>query len=262
MQAELVRRRLTETGVFAARAARQFWRNRPLVVSALAFPLLLLFIQVATFGRVVGAADHVSYVQRFAPLMVLVTATGAASGSAVAFYLDVHGGLLERLRTMPVAPGSVLAGRVLGDLARIVAVAAVTAAVAYVPGFRFERGVLDVLAFFGVVALFGVMVASAAIAIALTARTLEGIRIALGTPTTLLFFLSVGFVPASAFPGFLRPFVEVNPLSIVTRTLIGLSSSGSAGPPIGWTLAWTLGASAFCFVVALRRYASVAATPV
>jgi ABC-2 type transport system permease protein len=249
---------VSATTLLAGRALRRYLRSPPALISSLLFPVLLLFVQVAAFGRIVGAAFGQDYVERITPLVILTTSSFAATVTAVGLFDDLRGGLFDRLRTMPLPPWSLLAGRVLGDLVRIVAVAAVAAAVAHVVGFRFRQGVPATLAFFGVVALFGLFVTWIGTLAALTLASVQTIRTVLGEPSTLLFFLSTGFVPLAAFPGFLRPFVRVNPMSVVTDTLVGLSSGGTITIPLLGTLGWTLGAGGLCAVLSARRFSRLA----
>ena len=112
---------VTQASLFAGRNLRRFFRAPPALVYSFAFPVLLLLTQYAVFGRIVGDGDRQHYLERLAPLVVLSTAAFGSPSSAVGFLRDLRGGLVDRLRTMPVAPGALLAGRVAGDVLRIVA---------------------------------------------------------------------------------------------------------------------------------------------
>jgi ABC-2 type transport system permease protein len=71
---------------------------------------------------------------------------------------------------------------------------------------------------------------------------------------TLLFLLSSGFVPVSAYPGVLQPVVRANPMSVATNALIGLSSGGPVLRPVLETLAWVVPLCLLCGLAAIRRY--------
>lgn len=243
-----------EAAVFAEQTLRRFLRSPPLIVSALAFPLVMLLAQVAAFGGIVGSAGQGDYIDHFGPLVMLTTASFAAAGSATSFHADLKSGLIDRIRIMQVSPGALLAGRVCGDVLRILVVAIVVAAVAYPLGFRFSQGVAAALAFFAVVVLFGAMVTWVALFTALYSTSLDRIDSLLGNPTLVLYFFSTGFVPLSAFPDLLQPFVRANPMSVVDEALIELSNGGSSGATVIEALAWTLGASLVLASVAVRRY--------
>jgi ABC-2 type transport system permease protein len=244
----------TEIAVLSGRALRHFVRTRGAVISAFVFPVLLLFVQLAVFGGVVGAAEPGRYVDRFAPLTALTTAAYGASATAIALFFDLRSGFLARLRTMPVHPVSLLAGRILGDLARTLMLAVLTTVIAHAAGFRFSRGPVAAAAFFGVAVLFGAICTSVAVLIAVRASGIETIIGLLVMPTTLLFFLSSGFVPVWAFPGALQPIVRANPMSVADNAMIGLSSGGPVAVPVVQIVAWSAGVSAVCGLLAVRRY--------
>jgi ABC-2 type transport system permease protein len=248
---------LTQTGLFARRTLQRFLRTPASVVGTLAFPLLLLFLQLAEFGRLVHDAGGGSYIDRLAPLIVLATAGFGASVTGVGTFADLRAGLLDRVRAMPLSPAALLGGRVVGDVTRILLVAIVTTAVSFLPGFRFARGPLSALGFFAVVALFGVAWTWAAIAVAFALSTPATVQSTLSLPSTLLVFLSSGFVPVTAFPAGIQPVVRANPLSTADNALIGLSSGGPVLVPFLQTLAWVVAISAVCAAFSLRRYAAL-----
>jgi ABC-2 type transport system permease protein len=246
---------VSQTALFAGRNLRRFFRAPPALVYAFAFPVLLLLTQFAVFGRIVGTGDRQAYLIRLAPLVILSTAAFGAPSSAVGFLRDLRGGLVDRLRTMPVPPGALIAGRVVGDVVRIVLIGLLTAGVAMLLGFRFRQGPVATLGFFGVIALFGVLWAAIALMFGSSGRyDEESLPPALTGPATLLFIFSSGFVPVSAFPSVVQPIVRANPFSTATEALVGLSSGGPVAAPVLQTLGWVVGLGGLCLAVTLRRY--------
>ncbi|HKT06014.1 MAG TPA: ABC transporter permease [Rugosimonospora sp.] len=245
---------MSQTLLFAGRNVRRFFRSRPNLVSVLLFPLLLMLMQLALAGKIVTAAAHGAYVDRLAPDIILVTAAFGTTVTALAMLNDIRSGLLDRVRTLPVSAFSVLGGRVVGDVARVLLVALIATGVAYLPGFRFTQGALAVLGFYGVVALFATMVTALGVLAGLSFKGMDTIRAVVGNPVLLLFLFSSGFVPVAEFPDFLQPFVRANPISIAATALYGLSHGGPVALPLLETLAWTLGVSACCVPLAIRRY--------
>ncbi|MGH3186198.1 MAG: ABC transporter permease [Streptosporangiaceae bacterium] len=243
-----------ETRLFAGRGVRRFSRSAPLVISALIFPIIMLFSQVVAFSSVAGAAFGGHYAQHLAPLVMLTTASFAAAGTAAGLHSDLHSALLGRLRTMPVRPMSLLAGRVLGDLVRVLAIGILAAAAAQLVGFRFRTGLLALIAFFCVFLLFGCMVTWLAVAIAVYSRSTSQIQLLLRNPTTLLYLLSTGFVPLAAFPALLRPAVQANPMSVFTQSLVGLSYGGPIAGQLAAAVGWAVAVSLGCAVAAVLRY--------
>lgn len=249
-----------EATLLAGRGLRRFVRTPQLVVDTFALPLLLLFMMLAVFGDIVGDATSGDYVDRLAPAVVLFSAAAGSVVTGIGFFVDLHTGLTDRFRTLPISRMSPLAGRVFSDLVRILLAAVVTTAVAYLPGFRFTQGPLATLGFFAVVVMFGSAFVWLAILIGLTAKTEENVNSAVTAPATLMLFFSSGFAPLEAFPGFLQPVVGANPLSCATNAAIGLSAGGPVAVPVLQTAAWTVALTAIAAPLAVRLYRRRAVT--
>jgi ABC-2 type transport system permease protein len=250
---------LANSVVIAGRVLKHFIRSPVMVIATFGFPVLQLFMLLAAFQILVRDSVDESYVARLAPLIVLITAFSSILSSAIGFWADIRSGVFTRFRTMPINSMSVLTGRILGDLTRIMLVAVLVVVIAYLPGFRFERGPGSAVAFFALVAVFGVMCTSLSIVVALTAAHPGIIVRWVHLPTLALTLMSSGYVPLAVFPGPVQPFVAANPMSLVSQALIGLSSGGPLVVPILGTLAWTLGVSAVCAVLIARRFRSFVA---
>lgn len=244
---------VAEVTLLTGRTLRRFVRTPPAVVSAFAFPLLLLLVQLALFDRLVTDVDDRPYVERITPLVALSTAAFGASVTAIGIFGDLTGGFIDRLRAMGVRLSAVLAGRVVGDVLRVLATSSLIVAVAHLFGFRFDEGVVAVAGFFAVAALFAVLCSAMAVLAAAGARSQESLAAAVGLPATLMFFLSSGFVPVASFPGALQPVVRANPLSAAVDALIGLSSGGPVADGLLQLLLWTAAALVLFAVVSARR---------
>jgi len=244
--------------LLAGRTLRRFLRTPQLLIAAVVFPVVLLFVMLALFNRLVGQAGQGSYVDRLTPLIVLSTISFAVSITAVGFHLDVRGGFFGRLRSMPLPLVALPGGRLVGDLVRILLVAAAVSLLAYLPGFRFRQGLPETLGYFGVVALVGLLFTTVAICVGLHASSPMGAQNALNIPAMVVFFLSSGFLPVANFPAFVRPVVEANPLSLAADAMRGLASDGPVQGPLLWTLAWCAGGTAVAGFFALRKFRAVA----
>ncbi|MEU9674822.1 MULTISPECIES: ABC transporter permease [Streptomyces] len=243
------------SAIIAGRVIRQFVRNRMMLIVTVAFPLLQLFMLLAAFSVLVRDTQDVDYVRRLAPLIVLTTAFSSILTTAIALWSDIRSGVFNRLRAMPLDMRAYVFGRIGGDFVRIMGVAVLVTLVAHTVGFRFSQGPLAVLGFFGIVALFGMMCSALAVAVALVAQHPGIIVRYVQMPTLVLTLMSSGYVPLEAFPGWIQPAVSVNPVSLAADALAGLSHQGALTAPVLGTVAWTLGVTAVCTVVATRRFA-------
>lgn len=240
--------------LIGGRVLKHFFRSRVMVIVTIGFPVVQLFMQLAAFQLLVRDTVGEPYVARLAPLIVLITASAAILTSAIGFWADIRSGVFTRFRTMPINALSVLYGRILGDLARIMIVAVVVVLVALTVGFRFEQGILAVLGFFAVVALFGIMCTAISVLVALSAPHPGAIVAWVQLPSLTLGLMSSGYVPLQVFPQAVQPFVAVNPVSLAAETLIGLSYGGPVLVPALGTLAWTVGVTVVCSVFMVRKF--------
>lgn len=245
---------VNETGLLAGRNLRRFAKSPQLIADSVMFPLILLFLMLLVFGQIVGKATQGDYIDRLAPVIVLFSAAYGAVGTGVGFFTDLRGGIVDRFRAMNISRVSVLAGRITGDLVRVLLVSAITTAVAHLVGFRFTQGPLAVLGFFAVVLVFAWIFLWLAVVVAMAGSSEQAVSGALNTPVTLLLFLSSGFVPVEQFPGWMQPIVRANPLSLSGDALVGLSSGGPVLLPVLFSLAWAVVATAILVPLAVRLY--------
>ena len=62
------------------------------------------------------------------------------SATSVGLAEDLQKGIIDRLRSLPIARSAVLGGRIVADTVRLTVVAVVLLAVGHLVGFRFEGG--------------------------------------------------------------------------------------------------------------------------
>lgn len=242
---------LHESALLAGRGLRRFLRSPHLLGDAFGFPLILLVTLTVVFGEVVAGATDQPYIARLAPAIVLFGTAYACVGTGLGYHADLRTGFLDRLYTMPLARPALLAGRLLGDLARLLVVAVVTVAVAYLFGFRLAAGPWAALAFFGVVLAFAWMFLWLGLVVALRAKSEQAVSGALASPITLLLLLSSGLVPLEAFPPAAQPVIRLNPMSSAHEVLMGLSAGGPVAAPLLISAVWFAGATAVLVPLAL-----------
>lgn len=247
---------VAETRLLAGRSLRHFFRQPQLLIPTVVFSPLLMFILLAAFGQVVTDVTGGDYVDRLAPLICLSGAGFGAAAAGLGLLEDRQGGMLGRLRAMPIDHRSALTGRLVGDFGRILLVAVVVVALAHLPGFRFEQGPLAAFGFFVLVLVFGSVFTWASLALGVRASSAEAVQSTFTAPVLLLFFLSSGFVPAEQFPALLEPVVRANPMSCCAGALVGLSSGGPVLVPVAQTLAWVVVLTAVFATAAVRGFRS------
>src|SRR5258708_6276793 len=132
---------------------------RLLIVSAVVVPVVMLllfdYILGGTIGHGLGdAARGAPYIDFLVPGILIITIAGGCGPTAINVSMDMTGGFVDRIRTMAVTRGAVLAGHVGVSVLRMLAGVAVVTAVALLLGFRPKASVGDWFAVVGIAAAF------------------------------------------------------------------------------------------------------------
>ena len=139
---------------------------------------------------------------------------------------DITTGVFDRFRSLAVWRGASIVGGLLSDAGRYLLPAAIVVGLGVAIGYRPHGGALDVIAADALVVVFALLV--------LDSITVMGIANVVLFPLT---FASNIFVPADTMPGWLRAFVQVNPLShLATAGRALMNITGGAGGPVVWSL--------------------------
>ncbi len=187
---------------------------------------------------------------------------GTVPGIAVGVASDIRSGLMDRLRTLPIARGSVIAGRTVAELAELTAGLAVTAICELIVGWAPHGSVLETAAAFGLLLLMAFAVSWAGTFLGLIVRDPDG---ADGVAMAVIFpamFLSGTFVPVGGLPAPLRQIAELNPLTSLATAVRQLFHNPVGNLPDVWTLQhpvitsllWALGLMAVFAPLAIRCY--------
>jgi ABC-2 type transport system permease protein/oleandomycin transport system permease protein len=226
-------------------------------------PQLLIFstiqpvIFVLLFRYVFGGAIHVPGVPYVDFLMAGVFAQTVAFGSmntAIGLAADVNTGLIERFRSLAMARSAVLAGRTLADAVRNVLVVMLMAAVGFAVGFRVHTNVFAFLGALALLVLFGYALSWVFAAVGLAVGDPETAQAAAFPLMAPLVFASSAFVPVESMPGWLQPFAENQPLSVVVSASRALVLGGPTATHVLQALAWCVAILAVAAPLAVRLY--------
>ncbi|OLT24029.1 ABC transporter [Actinomadura sp. CNU-125] len=237
------------------------WRNiaqlrhspeKLLDITLMPIVFLLLFLYV--FGGVVAGDTH-SYLQQLLPGLVAQMAMFATMGLGVALNEDIHRGVFDRFRSLPIARSAPLIGAVLGDTVRFVIMMTVLLGVGMLLGFRFGTDPLSVLAAIGLAYVFYLAVCWVSVLVGLVAPspdTVQGIAMIWVMPLT--FGSSVLIADTSTMPGWLQTWTDISPVSHLADSMRALMVGGAAGNHVWYTLAWAAGIVLVSFPLAVRLY--------
>ena len=217
-------------------------------------PVIFVLLFVYVFGGAVQNTFNVPYVDYLIPGIYVQMAVFGAMGTAVGLAADYKSGLLERFHALPMARSAVLAGRTTSDVVRNVFVMTLVSGVGFLVGFRVHTDALGYLAGVALVLLFGYSLSWVFATVGLAVKDPETAQAAAFPIMAPLVFASSVFVPVAAMPGWLQPFAEHQPVSVVASAaralMIGTPSDGYALQ----ALAWIAGIVAIAAPLAVRRY--------
>jgi len=229
------------------------------VPAYIVFTVIQPVMFVLMFRYVFGGAIQVpgvpgGYVNFLMPGIIGQTAAFATFGTAIALAQELKKGVIDRLRSMPMARSAVLAGRLVADTARMTVTILIVVGVGYAVGFRFENGVVPAILMIVLAVVFGLAICLIAAFTGLAIGDEESVQ-AFGLiwlfPIT---FLSSAFVPIASMPGWLQAFANNQPVTYVINTMRALALGGPIEANLLKSVAWLAGIFIVFAPLAVRAY--------
>jgi oleandomycin transport system permease protein len=217
-------------------------------------PIVFLVLFLYVFGGVVAGSTH-AYLEVLLPGLIGQMAMFATMSLGTALCEDIHKGVFDRFRSLPIARSAPLIGAVIGDTVRFCVVMAVLTGFGTALGFRFHTGPLDIIAAYVLAYVFYLAVCWVSVLIGLVApspETVQGISFIWTMP--LVFGSSVLLSNTRTMPSWLQAWVKVNPITDLADAVRALTIGGPVGDHALITLAWAVGIVAVAFPLALRMY--------
>ena len=205
------------------------WRNLkriPRIPELAIFAILQSIMFVLLFAFVFGGAivlpgypDPNAFREYLMPGIFAQTIVFAAATTSVGMADDVHKGILDRFRSLPMARSAVLTGRTLADVVYNGGILIVLMLSGLVVGWTVRTGLPELLAGVGLLLLFAFAMSWIGVWLGLSVPTVE---VAQQVGFIVLFpitFISNVFVATSTLPSWLQPVAEWNPTSTLTASL-------------------------------------------
>ncbi|MGE0026620.1 MAG: ABC transporter permease [Thermoleophilia bacterium] len=236
------------------------WRNLltirrlpQLLVFATIQPLLFVLMFRYVFGGSiqVPGVDYVNYLMP--GIFAQVVAFGAVQ-TAVGLAEDRNRGLIERLRSLPMARYAVLAGRTLADLVRNVFVVVLMLAVGFAVGFRVQTDAAKLILGLLVLLTFGYSLCWIFAFVGLSVPNAETAQAAAFPVLLPLVFASSAFVSTANMPDWLQAFAEHQPVTAAVDAMRSLVLGGPWGEDVLKSLAWTAGILIVFVPLSIKRY--------
>lgn len=256
--------------VVAKRNLIRMSRIPEMVIFGLIQPIMFVVLFSYVFGGSmnIGGTTEPSVYREFLMAGIFAqTVTFATAGAGAGIADDMHKGLIDRFRSLPMARGAVLTGRTLADLVQTALTLFVLAMVALLVGWRTHTNIGEVLGAFGLLLLLGYAFTWVGALIGLSVRTPEA---ATSGGLIWLFpvtFVSNAFVDSSQMTPWLRHVADWNPFSATVQASRELFGNPGVSPSDAWPMQHPVWASLIYSVLiivvfrtlAVRKYRSATA---
>ena len=232
------------------------------VPQVLVFSTVQPIIFVLMFRYVFGGAIRVPgvrYVDFLMPGVFVQTIAFGAMNTGIGLAEDLHKGLIERFRSLPMARSAVLGGRSLADLTRNLFVISLMVVVGFIVGFHVHTSAVGLLAGVGMLLLFAFALSWIFAFVGLRAPSAEAAQAASFPVLAPLVFASSAFVQIKSMPGWLQAFAAHQPVTITVDAVRALVLGGPTTRPVLQSVAWCIGLAAVFAPIAVIRYRKAAA---
>jgi ABC transporter DrrB family efflux protein len=220
------------------------------VIQPVMFTLLFRYV----FGGAIHTGTVGGYVDFLLPGVIAQTAAFTSFGTAIALAEESQKGVIDRLRSMPIARSAVLLGRLGADLVRLLLTVLIMIVVGYAVGFRFHGGLNGAIGMVAMALLLGLATCCVSAFIGLAIQDEESVQ-AFGLIWVFpLTFVSSAFVPISSMPGWLQAFAENQPITKMVNAMRALALGVPAGNNIWLGIVWMVGTMALFIPLAVRAY--------
>lgn len=211
--------------VTARRFLLQTWRVPELIFFGLVQPVVFLLLFAYVFGGSItlgipGSGDEAASLYRefLVPGVLVQNLAFSVAGPTVGIAEDMKRGIMDRFRSLPMAPSAVLSGRTVADLLRTAMLIVVVMLVGLLIGWRFHNGLADWLLAFALLLLFGYALSWVGSWVGLLMPSPEVANTAGLIWIFPLTFISSAFVPIAGMPTWLQPIAQWNPISTLSHS--------------------------------------------
>jgi ABC-2 type transport system permease protein len=244
---------LNQTLSMAWRATKKMRRNPEQFFDVLIQPLLFTAMFAYIFGGAVSG-DVSSYLPLIIPGILAQTTLTACIATGIQLREDMDKGVFDRFRSLPIARIAPLAGPMIADLLRYTVATVLTFATGIAMGYRPGGGVLGVLGAAVLTIACGWSMAWIFTWVGIKGRSAQSVQALSLMIMFPLTFMSNAFVPADTLPGWLKAFVDVNPVSHVVTAVRDLANNGQVTGEVGWAVLACIAVIAIFAPLSVRSY--------
>jgi ABC transporter DrrB family efflux protein len=249
-----VRRLVSDTLIIAERNLVRLPRAPDLLLAFTVQPIMFVLLFRYVFGGAIQTPDDIPYVDFLIPGIIVQNIAFGGFVTALGLNEDVHKGLIDRFRSLPMARAAVLAGRTLSDVVTNSLSITVLVVTGVIIGFSFNAPFAHIVAGIVLLLLFGYAFSWVFAFLGLIVSTPEAANSVGFIAVFPLTFISSAFVPVSSMPDVLQAFAKVNPFTITVDAMRHLWIGTPAGNSVWGAFVWAFVIIAIFAPLAVSRY--------
>ncbi|WP_166346740.1 ABC transporter permease [Phytoactinopolyspora limicola] len=256
--------RLVTDSVTMTRRGLLYWsRNPGPLVVALLFPVMMLVMFAYFLGGGMAVAGGGDYIEFLVPGMLALTMAFGLENTMIAVTQDVNRGVLDRFRSMPIAPSAILVGRSVIDMLHSVVGLLIMIGAGLLIGWRWHGPLAAALAAVGLLLLLRFAMLWVGIYLGLVVGKPEMVQ-AVQILVWPVAFLSSVFVSPTTMPAWMGTIAEWNPMSATAGAVRELfenpswaASSWVTDNAVGVAALWPLALLVIFVPLAIRRFSAL-----
>lgn len=219
------------------------------------FPILFTLMFTYVFGGAISGSPG-AYLQYALPGILTQTVVFITMYTGLTINTDIEKGVFDRFRSLPVWRASHLVGALLGDTLRYCLASIMVLTVGMLIGYRPPGGLVGVVLAVLLLLVFCFSLSWLWLIVGLKVRTPNAV---MGIAMMVLFpitFVSSVFAPPGTMPGWLRSFVDVNPVTLLCEAARGFMDGVPDTGDVTLVLLISAGLTAVLAPIALRLYST------
>ena len=246
-------RLVSDTLVVAERNLVRLPRAPDLLLAFTVQPVMFVLLFVYVFGGAIQTPGY-EYVDFLIPGIIVQNIAFGGFVTALGLNEDLHKGLIDRFRSLPMARPAVLAGRTLADVVTNALSVLVLLVTGLIIGFSFDASVVEIVGGIGLLLLFGYAFSWVFALLGLLVSSPESANSVGFIAVFPLTFISSAFVPVESMPAALEWFAEVNPFTIQVDAMRALWLGAPAGNSVWGAAVWSVVILVIFAPLAVARY--------
>jgi len=228
-------RMLRNSLTMAWRASLRIRREPEQAFDAIAIPVLFTLLFTYLFGGALSGSPR-EYLRFLLPGTLVLTVLLITVSAGLSLNTDRDRGTLDRFRSMPIWQPSVVIGGLIGDMGRYVLATCLVLGMGLLMGYRPTGGASGTVLAVALVLIFAFSVSWIWTALGLALRSAQAVTVLSFAVQLPLTFASNVFVSPATMPGWLRAFVNVNPVSHLVTAERALMNGTPMPSQVGWVV--------------------------